>query len=701
MIKEIISNANIKAYLARIEVIIKEYLPKDMNDYFIIKERLEIIKKELKEELNIYEIIEENEKLYIVMDNNDKILSKVDKLILSDELDIKKEGIIQGHGRPITNYEMFDLFKMEKSMCKISCETMNGKIRKGSGFFCEININFPIKYALFTNNHILDESNIQIDNIIHLECLEYEQSFFIPFYIQKDIKITKERKVFTNKELDYTCIELFESDNISNYFKIDPKLFKYNKNNLKDNDIFILQFPYGNDLSFSYGKILSLKGNKIKHNASTDNGSSGSPIIRRSKENYIIGLHYGGIKNKEDVFKFNLATLFDSILDNIKEQNNEINCIYIPKKNDTEIYLLHDYNLNINNLTENYIKEYSEAKNINKKIFEENIEIYVNDKKIKFAFKYIIKDPIEIKVKFKFKKLLTNTSFMFSSCSSLRSIDLSSFNTTKVNNMNHMFNGCSSLETIDLSSFNTTNIKNMNGMFSGCSSLKSIDLSSFDTTNVKDLSWIFSGCSSLNSINLSSFDTTNVKDLSWIFSSCSSLKSIDLSSFDTTNVINMNSMFYGCSSLESIDLSSFNTINVNNMNDMFYNCSSLESINLCSFNTINVNNMSGMFSGCSSLKSIDLSSFNTINVDNMSYMFSHCSSLKSIDLSSFDTTNAYYLSYMFSFCSSLESINLSSFNTTNVNDMNHMFLGSSLKKENIKIKNNDDKLFIINEKDLE
>jgi len=49
------------------------------------------------------------------------------------------------------------------------------------------------------------------------------------------------------------------------------------------------------------------------HNASTDKGSSGSPIIRRSKDNNIIGLHKGGIKNK-----YNLAIFFISIFDNIK-----------------------------------------------------------------------------------------------------------------------------------------------------------------------------------------------------------------------------------------------------------------------------------------------------------------------------------------------------------------------------------------------
>ena len=38
--------------------------------------------------------------------------------------------------------------------------------------------------------------------------------------------------------------------------------------------------------------------------------------------------------------------------------------------------------------------------------------------------------------------------------------------------MSSMFYECSSLESIDLSSFNTTNVNNMSFMFFGCSSLK-------------------------------------------------------------------------------------------------------------------------------------------------------------------------------------------------------------------------------------
>ena len=160
------------------------------------------------------------------MEKNQEEISKFDKLILSDDIKIKKEGILEGQGNPVSINEILELLKMKESICKISYEkVIDNEIQKGkgTGFFCEIDNN-PIKYALFTNNHVLNESNIQIGNTIYFECLDYEQSFFNPSYIQKEIKITNERKVFTNKELDYTCIELFKSDKILDYFKIDPQI---------------------------------------------------------------------------------------------------------------------------------------------------------------------------------------------------------------------------------------------------------------------------------------------------------------------------------------------------------------------------------------------------------------------------------------------------------------------------------------------
>ena len=110
-------------------------------------------------------IIEKNEIIYIVIDNNEKSNNIVDNALSTKEFDIKKEGIIEGHTAPIKKDEIEDLFEMEKCMCKIENRIKDNKIKYGSGFFCKLN-DFPIKYALFTNNHILDENNIEINKTI-------------------------------------------------------------------------------------------------------------------------------------------------------------------------------------------------------------------------------------------------------------------------------------------------------------------------------------------------------------------------------------------------------------------------------------------------------------------------------------------------------------------------------------------------------
>ena len=77
--------------------------------------------------------------------------------------------------------------------------------------------------------------------------------------------------------------------------------------------------------------------------------------------------------------------------------------------------------------------------------------------------------------------LISNCQNMFFQCSDITEIDLSNFNTSKVNNMIGMFNGCSSLTSLNLSNFDTSKVEKMNVMFCGCKKLSSLNLSSFDT----------------------------------------------------------------------------------------------------------------------------------------------------------------------------------------------------------------------------
>ena len=299
------------------------------------------------------------------------------------------------------------------------------------------------------------------------------------------------------------------------------------------------------------------------------------------------------IKNKYDIIKQNIINENNEI----NEFTNQILCIY--NKNKDEINLLHDYNINIDKWKDKEKKLYLESKN---NINECNVDIYINNKKIKFNYKYTSDERGDIQVKFIFKKFITNVGWMFWSCSSLKSIDLSLFNATNIKYMGFMFWECSSLESINLSSLNTSNVNDMGYMFYKCYSLNSLDLSSFNTDKVENMSYMFHHCHSLKSMDLSSFNTVNTKYMPGMFSNCFSLKSLDLSPFVTTNVRKMENMFSGCSSLESLDLSSFDVSNVSNISYLFKDCSSLESLDLTSFNLINAKKISGIFYGCSSLK---------------------------------------------------------------------------------------------------
>ena len=103
-------------------------------------------------------------------------------------------------------------------------------------------------------------------------------------------------------------------------------------------------------------------------------------------------------------------------------------------------------------------------------------------------------------------------SYMFRGCSSLKSLDLSNFNTPNVERMGYMLSDCSSLESLDLSNFNTPNVIEMDYMFSGCSSLKSLDLSNFNTTKVENMENVFANCSSLQFVNLSDYYGNDIFD---------------------------------------------------------------------------------------------------------------------------------------------------------------------------------------------
>ena len=145
----------------------------------------------------------------------------------------------------------------------------------------------------------------------------------------------------------------------------------------------------------------------------------------------------------------------------------------------------------------------------------------------------------------------TSMKYWFYNYTKINAIEgLSNLQTGKVTSMGYMFINCSSLTSLDLSSFNTKNVVNMASMFYSCSSLSSLDLSSFNTSKVTDMAYMFRGCSAIKMLNVSSFNTENVTDMRFLFNNCANLTTIYCNDdWNTSTVQYCDSMFSGCTSL--------------------------------------------------------------------------------------------------------------------------------------------------------
>jgi len=103
------------------------------------------------------------------------------------------------------------LSQMRNCICKIIKN--NGS---GTGFFCKIP--YPdqsnLLKVLITNNHVLNENDIQSNNRIRFT-LKADSSI-------RSIYIDDRRKKYTSEELDVTFIEIKENeDNIHEFLDID------------------------------------------------------------------------------------------------------------------------------------------------------------------------------------------------------------------------------------------------------------------------------------------------------------------------------------------------------------------------------------------------------------------------------------------------------------------------------------------------
>ena len=102
-------------------------------------------------------------------------------------------------------------------------------------------------------------------------------------------------------------------------------------------------------------------------------------------------------------------------------------------------------------------------------------------------------------------------------------------------------------ENVVIKNLDVSLVEDLSDLFYGlCDNVKTLDLSGWKTSNVENMSYLFYTCSSIESLNLSGWDTSKVKNMDSLFFGCDGLKSLDLSGWDTSNVENMVGMFWEC-----------------------------------------------------------------------------------------------------------------------------------------------------------
>ena len=308
----------------------------------------------------------------------------------------------------------------------------------------------------------------------------------------------------------------------------------------------------------------------------------------------------------------------------------------------------------------------------------------------------------------------TSTYTWFYLMRNLQSITgISYLNTSQVTNMGYMFKSCSSLTSLDLTHFNTESLISMNEMFYYCIGLTELDLSSFNTANVVNMEYMFGEAYNLTRIVVGDeWSTTAVTNSEGMFNRCNNLVGSMGTTYDANHTdktyahidggpsnpgyLSGKTEAYAVYTAENTTLTFYcdnqrnsrpgTTYNLNEDSNKpgWYDDDIQSSVTQVvfdpSFAAAYPTTTSSWFRGMYRLQSTSAISgmeyLNTDEVTNMSYMFYQCSSLTGLDLSHFNTAKVTDMTSMFEFCSQLFLVYVgSAWNTDAVTQSSRMFIG--------------------------
>ena len=230
--------------------------------------------------------------------------------------------------------EMITEFSSKALICTCKIILENGY---GSGFFCRIPLGDKKELVnfLFTCHHVLTQKILASSEYIILQIKK------------KEIKLPiKNRRIYSNPELDYSCIEILDKDDIEDFYSIDDSSLKKNFSSeyYLDKLVIIFAIMKNKRPGLSNGLIKSVKNGQFIYTCNTYPGSSGGVIVNQNT-NCIIGMHRGECKEANKKKKnLNIGIFMRSVIDDINSNNSNLEK-YIENNKDNE----KNENINVEN----------------------------------------------------------------------------------------------------------------------------------------------------------------------------------------------------------------------------------------------------------------------------------------------------------------------------------------------------------------
>ena len=223
-----------------------------------------------------------------------------------EDLKNNDEITLEGKEKDIKNSNIFPFFETYEELNKlkkyISRLILVGKKIYGTGTLLKLKKGNNPFYCLITCEHVIKEQFRKKENIIEIrynytpDCQHYDN---LSITLDEDKRFIKSYRYLG---IDSLIIQIFpDEDGIKKEFFFEHKLIKDlakdNYKELQKKYVQIFQFPgQGDKLGYSTGEYLeNFEINGFLHKATTEPGSSGSPILYfYDKKPVIFGIHTAG-----------------------------------------------------------------------------------------------------------------------------------------------------------------------------------------------------------------------------------------------------------------------------------------------------------------------------------------------------------------------------------------------------------------------